>query len=174
MDETGHTFRTRVEPTWGLRGHTPVIRRLSRRREAASIIAVTPAGRLYAWHVGGSVRGADVVRALKHFRAWIGTPLLIVWDRLNAHRGPEVRQLLHARPADFAVSYLPAYAPELNPEEQANAVLKRRLANALPGSVSELLAHVRRGIRYLQHRPAMIRRFFQHAGLTLSNFPDAH
>src|SRR3712207_7325187 len=49
-----------------------------------------------------------------------------------------------------------------------SAVLKRRLANALPGSVAELLVHVRRGIRYLQHRPAMIRHFFQHAGLTRS------
>jgi transposase len=174
VDETGHTFRTRVEPTWGLRGRTPVIHRLSRRREVSSIIAVTPTGQLSAWHVTGSVRGTDVVRALRHFRAWIGTPLLIVWDRLNAHRGPEVRHLLASAPCDFAVAYLPAYAPELNPEEQANAVLKRRLANALPGSVAELLDHVRRGIRYLQHRPTMVRHFFQHAGLTLSNFSDAH
>ena len=167
MDETGHTFRARVEPTWAPRGRTPVVRRLSKRREVSSVVAVTPGGRLYAWHVAGSVHGADVVRALKHFRAWIGTPLLVVWDRLNAHRGPEVRQLLAARPRDFAAVHLPAYAPELNPEEQANAVLKRRMANAVPGSVGELLAHVRRGIRYLQHRPSMVRRFFRHAGLTV-------
>ena len=174
MDETGHTFRTRVEPTWALKGHPPVLRRVSRRREVSSIIAVTPDGRLYAWHVPGSVHGTDVVRALRHFRTWIGTPLLVVWDRLNAHRGPEVRHLLASRPDDFAAVHLPAHAPELNPEEQANAVLKRRLANALPGSVDELLAHVRRGIRYLQHRPTMVRHFFEHAGLSLSNFPDAH
>lgn len=130
------------------------------------MIAVTPDGRLYAWHVPGSVHGADVVRALKHFRAWIGAPLLVVWDRLNAHRGADVRYLLAERPRDFAVAFLPAYAPELNPEEQANAVLKRRVANALPGSVDELLGHVRRGIRYLQHHPAMVRHFFEHAGLS--------
>lgn len=80
MDEAGHTFRARVEPTWALQGRTPVARRLSRRRELSSVIAVTPDGRLYAWHVPGSVPGADVARALKHFRAWIGTPLLVVWD----------------------------------------------------------------------------------------------
>lgn len=129
------------------------------------MIAVTPDGRLYAWHVPGSVHGADVVRALKHFRAWIGVPLLVVWNRLNAHRGPEMRRLLAERPQDFAVAVLPAYAPELNPEQQANAVLKWRVANARPDSVDELLEHVRRGIRYLQHRPAMVRRFFRHAGL---------
>jgi hypothetical protein len=83
----------------------------------ASVIAVTPAGQLYAWHVGGTVHGTDVVRALRHFRAAIGTPLLIVWDRLNAHRGPEMRHLLAAQPVDFAAVYLPAYAPELNAEE---------------------------------------------------------
>ncbi|HEV2643670.1 MAG TPA: transposase [Candidatus Elarobacter sp.] len=112
---------------------------------------------MYAWHVEGSVHGTDVVRALTHFRIWIGAPLMIVWDRLNAHRGAAVRTLLAARPQDFRVVPLPAYAPELNPEEQANAV---------PGSVAELLDQVRDGVRYLQHHPGMVRRFFQHAGLT--------
>jgi transposase len=174
VDEAGHTFQARVEPTCAPRGQTPALRRLSRRREVASVIAVTPAGQLYGWHVGGTVHGTDAVRALRHFRAAIGTPLLIVWDRLKAHRGPEVRHLLATQPVDFAAVYLPAYAPELNPEEQANAVLKRRLANAVPGSVAEVLDHVRRGIRYLQHQPMMVRHFFQHAGLMLSNFLDAH
>src|SRR3712207_8481374 len=41
--------------TWALRGATPVLRRLSKRREVSSVVAVTPAGRLYARHVRGSV-----------------------------------------------------------------------------------------------------------------------
>jgi hypothetical protein len=111
------------------------------------------------------VHGADVVRALEHVRARVGAPWLVVWDRLNAHRGPEMRRLSAERPQDFAVAVLPAYAPELNPEEQANAVLKWRVANARPDSVGERLEHARRGIRDFQHRPAMVRRFFRHAGL---------
>jgi hypothetical protein len=139
---------------------------MSRRREVSSIIAVTPDGQLYAHHVAGSVHGIDVVHALAHFRRWIGMPLTVVWDRLNAHRSAKVRDFLADRPQDFRVVSLPAYAPELNPEEQANAVLKRRMANATPSSATELLDHVRRGVRYLQQHPVIVQRFFAHAGLT--------
>src|SRR3712207_7027164 len=38
---------------------------------------------------------------------------------------------LAAHPQDFAVAYLPAYAPELNPEEPCNACVKRAMENAL-------------------------------------------
>src|SRR3712207_8797462 len=48
LDETGHSFRARPGATWARRGVTPVLRRLSKRREVSSVVAVTPAGRLYA------------------------------------------------------------------------------------------------------------------------------
>jgi hypothetical protein len=42
---------------------------------------------------------------------------------------------LASHAADFTEVWLPPpYAPELNTEEQCNAVVKRELANALPGS----------------------------------------
>jgi transposase len=63
------------------------------------------------------------------------------------------------------VTVLPPYAPDLNPEEQCNAVVKRALANALPRSVEELRGLARRALRRLQRHPAMIRHFFHHAGL---------
>lgn len=60
---------------------------------------------------------------------------------------------------------LPPYAPELNPEEQANAIIKRRMANALPASIDELHCWACRGIRYLQRHPRLVQHFFHHAGL---------
>jgi transposase len=82
-----------------------------------------------------------------------------------AHRAKAVMAFLAAHPRDFAVVWLPSYAPELNPEEQCNAVVKRALANALPDTLAELQALARREFRRLQRRPEMIRRFFKHAGL---------
>ena len=46
LDETGHTFRARPGTTWARRGVTPVLTRLTQRREASSIVAITPAGQL--------------------------------------------------------------------------------------------------------------------------------
>lgn len=165
MDETGHTFRARLTTTWARSGHPPVLRRRSRRREVSSILAVTPTGRIAARHVWGTIHGPDVIRALRHFRRVFRRALLIVWDRANTHTDQRVQAFVAADPADFATWPLPPYAPELNPEEQANAIIKRRMANALPDSVAELRAWACRGVRYLQRHPTLVQHFFDHAGL---------
>ena len=147
---------------------TPVLRRVSKRREVSSVVAITPGGRLYARHFRTSVSSDTVILALRYFRRKVSTPLLVVWDRLNAHRSRATTAFIAAHPQDYAVAYLPAYAPELNPEEQCNAVVKRAMANALPGSVADLHRLARREFGRLMHRPEMIVTFFRHAGLSVT------
>lgn len=146
---------------------TPVLRRLSKRREVSSVVAVTPDGRLFARHFRASVSSRTVILALRDFRRKVGTPLLVVWDRLNAHRARATSAFIAAHARDFAVAYLPAYAPELNPEEPCNAVVKRAMENALPDSVADLHRLARREFRRLQHKPRMILSFFRNAGLSV-------
>lgn len=154
-----------MNKTWARRAVTPVIRRLSGRREVSSIVVITPDGRLYARHQRDSVKTPAVLSALTYFRRQIAAPLLIIWDRLNAHRSREVIDFVAVHGKDYALAYLPAYAPELNPEEQANAWVKRAMANALPTSVADLETLARTSFRRLQHQPALIRHVFEHAGL---------
>jgi transposase len=138
---------------------------VSQRREISSIVGITPDGRLAARHFHGAIDSAKVICAVRYFQRRFGRRLLLVWDRLNAHRSAVTRQFLAAQAHAVAVAYLPAYAPELNPEEQCNAWVKRTLENALPNSVDDLAALARRGFRRLQRHPAMIVTFFHHAGL---------
>jgi transposase len=145
-----------------------VLRRVSKRREVSSIVAITPDGRLYARHFRSSVSSNTVISALRYVRRKIGTPLLVVWDRLNAHRSQAATAFLAAHPQDYAVAYLPAYAPELNPEEQCNACVKRAMESALPGSVADLHRLARREFSCLQRRPELITSFFRHAGLSVA------
>ena len=153
------------------RGVTPGRRRLSQRREMSSVVAVTPAGRLYARHVHGSVSSPVVIRALQHFRRKIGQPLLIVWDRRKAHRAPRTAAFLARHARDFAAAYLPAYAPDLNPEEACNAWVKRVMENALPRDMADLGQFVRRAFRRLQHRADFIIGCFWHVGLCITQLP---
>jgi len=87
-----------------------VLRRVSKRREVSSIVAITPDGRLYARHFRTPISSRCVIQALRFFRRKIGTPLLVVWDRLNAHRSKLTTAFIAAHPQDYAVAYLPAYA----------------------------------------------------------------
>jgi transposase len=148
-----------------------VLRRVSKRREVSSIVAITPDRRLYARHFRTSISSDPVISALRSFRRQVGTPLLVVWDRLNAHRSRATTAFITAHPQDYAVASLPAYAPELNPEEQCNAFVKRAMENALPGSVADLHRLARREFSRLQRRPEMIVSFFRHAGLSVAGFP---
>src|SRR5947209_3673201 len=47
----------------------------------------------------------------------ISSPLLIVWDRLPAHRSRLVGEFLDQLQGWIVTEYLPPYAPELNPVE---------------------------------------------------------
>jgi transposase len=123
--------------------------------------------RLYARHSRGSIHGEQVVTALRYFRRRIGRPLIVVWDRLNAHRAKLVQAFVAAHPDDYRLEWLPPYAPELNPEELCNGAVKRELLNALPASVAELHRQARRAFLRLGHRPIHLHGFFAHAGLSV-------
>ncbi len=123
--------------------------------------------RLYTRHFRGSVHWQQVIEALRYFRRRVGCPLIVVWDRLNAHRATPVLAFVAAHPEDYRLEWLPPYAPDLNPEEQCNGAVKRDLLNAAPGSVDELHRLARRGFRRLGRRPDLLHAFFRHAGLSL-------
>ena len=172
VDETGHTFRARLGTTWAPTGQPPVLRRLSQRREVSSIAALVapldgPA-QLYARHFAGSIHSEQVIAALRYFRRRIGRPLLVVWDRLPAHRAAPVLAFVAAHPDDYQLAWLPPYAPELNPEELCNGAVKRALLNAVPGSVDELRQAARRSFRHLGRQPDTLQNFFHHAGLSVT------
>lgn len=124
--------------------------------------------RLYARHVRGSITWQEVLRVLPYFRRRVGQPLWLIWDHLNAHTARAVQAYLAGHAAEFRETWLPAYAPELNPEEQCNHWVKRENENALPASIGELHALARRGFRRLQHHPEVLRAFFDHAGISLT------
>ena len=172
MDETGHPFRARLGTTWAPRGHPPVLRRVSQRREVSSIAGLVapldaPA-RLYARHFPGGIHGEQIILALRYFRRRIGRPLIVVWDRLPAHRARRVQAFVAAHPEDYQLEWLPPYAPELNPADLCNGAVKRELQGALPNSVAELQRLARRSFLRLGHRPDLLRSYFDHAGLTVT------
>jgi transposase len=147
---------------------------VSGRREVPTIAALLaplagPA-RVYARHCRGSIHGEQVLLALRYFRRRAGRPLVVIWDRLNAHRAKVVQAFVAAHPADYRLEWLPPYAPELNPEELCNGAVKRALLNAVPASVEGLHRLARRAFCRLDHQPARLHGFFRHTGLRGTRF----
>jgi transposase len=167
VDETGFSFRAKTGTTWAPKGQTPVLRRVSKRRALATVVGVTLSGRIFKRHFAHASSGEDIVIALRHFQRHAPGPLVIIWDRLNAHRATVVKAYVEAHP-EIDVHWLPPYAPDLNPEEGCHGHVKQHLRNALPADVGDLRAGVDRGLARLRRRPALILGCFRHAGLEVN------
>lgn len=138
-------------------------RRVSKRRELSTAIGLTVSGRIYKRHFDQAIRGPDAVAFLEHLRRRIGGPLIVVWDRLQAHRSQEVKAYL-AEHREIVVEWLPPYAPDLNPEEGCHGNVKQGMRDAAPETVAEIRRHADRGFARLRRRPDLILGCFHHAG----------
>ncbi len=116
MDETGFSCRAKTATTWAPIGQTPILRRVSKRRALSTAIGLTLSGRIYKRHFDPAICGDDMVATLRHLQRDVPGPLILVWDRLSAHRATVVKTYLGAHP-EIEVHWLPPYAPDLNPEE---------------------------------------------------------
>ena len=83
-----------------------------------------------------NVTTPEVEAFVRRVRRQVGRPLVVVMDRLPAHRSAARRLAGDER---FEVEWLPAYAPDLNPVEPAWSHTKYGdLANYVPGDVVDL------------------------------------
>ena len=90
------------------------------------ISAITPAGKLYTRTQKETFAGPAIADLLKHLLQHIPGKLLVVWDRLPAHRSGVIKDLLSAGGTErMHLAQLPSYAPDLNPDEGVWNYLKR-------------------------------------------------
>jgi transposase len=114
----------------------------------------------------GSVKGPQVVDLLSALMRHIRQPLIVVWDRLPAHRSGLVRDYIESLDGRIQVKYLPAYAPELNPVEYIWAHWKQHeLPNVCPKDSWQLSEGARRTLRRMRRRPRLITAFWKQASL---------
>jgi transposase len=134
-------------------------------------ITISPQRRRLAWylafHPDRSIRQDEVLEFLGDLLRHVRGPVVLVWDRLGAHRALRVRAYATQR-GRLDLEYLPPYAPELNPNEYGWAHLKgHELANDCPDDLDELTRHVRRGARRARARPDLLRSFVRATKLPL-------
>lgn len=134
------------------------------------ISGVTPAGQLYS-HIRERVLGSFDVRCfLEHLLERLGCPLLVIWDGASIHRGEVDVWLAELGSEQIVVKQLPAYAPELNPDEGVWQHLKHvEMRNIACVSLHQLRWHLQQAIMRLRSKPMLILSFFEGAGLPLDD-----
>ena len=126
------------------------------------ISSVTNRGTLRFMIYEGALNTALFLAFLKRLvRSAEGKVFLIV-DNLKVHHAQKVQTWVASNQDRIELFFLPAYAPEHNPDEFLNNDLKQRLgrrvvAKGRPGLESSL----RRYLRRLQRQPERVQAFFQ-------------
>jgi transposase len=131
-----------------------------------SVIAGASLWRFYFRLYPGTIRTPQVIEFLRALQATIGKKLLIIWDRLQAHRSKLVREYVDAQDGRIALEFLPAYAPEMNPVECIWGYLKHHaMPNYCASDLSDLAGRTRRNLRSMQRRTTLVRAFWQQVDL---------
>jgi transposase len=147
----------------GPAGITPQVTVNSQRAGLTLISAVTNRGQV-RWQISeGAANAEALVEFLKRLTQEAQRKVFLIWDRLPAHRSVKVREWVSEHPRQIEVFYLPAYSPELNPDELLNAHLKQALRKAAPSrSKEQLKKFTLSHMRAMQKKPALVRGYFRH------------
>jgi len=164
-DEAGFKLLSGVVATYAPVGHTPVLRVPLTYDRLSTMGAISNAGHFLTWMQDRPVKGPDLVRFLKHVLAHIPGKIVLVWDGLPAHRSQPVKDFLASGAAKrLTLLQLPAYAPELNPQEGIWRYLKYvELANVCCRDLAHLRLCLRQAIQRLRYRLYVIIGCLHHA-----------
>jgi transposase len=93
----------------------------------------------------------------------IDAPVFLIADGHLVHRCKAIRQLAAESDGRLCLFFLPAYSPDLNPDELVRGYLKHhkigKLAIKGPGHLKQRVRSVLRSLRKI---PALIRSMFRH------------
>ena len=172
IDESGFMLQPLVRATWAPKGKTPVLKSWARhdRLTVFSALTLSPLRRrmgLYFMVQRSNAKTDDVVAFLRWVRRHLRRDLLVVLDRLSAHRAA-ARRLGEANADAFRFEWLPAYAPELNPVEYVWSQAKYgHLANLVPRDIEHLQEELCDSLDIIGGTRSRLHGCLAHAGLRI-------
>jgi transposase len=161
-DEMGLRSDHQAGTTYGRKGRTPVIPGTGQRWRCNMISAITGRGRLRFMVFKRRFTGQVFIEFMRRLVRSAGRKVYLIVDGHPVHKSDEVRQWLAQHEEQIRMILLPAYSPDLNPDEflnhdvKQNAVGRRRAT-----SRQEMMADVRGYLRSTQKQPEIVRSYFQ-------------
>jgi transposase len=147
--------------TWGPVGETPVVEDSGDRFGLRLISAVSPQGGLKFSAFEGRMTSGRFVGFLKKLRADTGKPIIVIADNASYHKDGEAKPYLQPTPEGIRVENLPAYSPELNPDEQVWNHLKSRLGKLFIESKQQMKKEAKAILLSMQRSVNLVLSFFQ-------------
>jgi transposase len=162
-DEMGLRSDHQTGTSYSLKGRTPVFPGTGQCFRCNMISTVTNRGRLafmvYKQRFTAAIFLRFLRRLLRHAK---GKMLYLIVDGHPVHRSAAVRRWLEKHANSIRMFRLPAYSPELNPDELLNQYVKSNaLGRQRPQDAKEMVDSVRSYLWQTQRRPEIVRAYFR-------------
>jgi transposase len=151
----------------GEAGQTPVLD-FNFNYETLSAVAGMTFWNFYFQLFPKSIRSPQVIEFLAHLKRYLRRPVLVIWDRLSAHKSRMTQQWIEKHQDWICTEYLPVYAPELDRVEYLWGYWKQHeQPNVCPRNYWELDDRARRALKRIRRRPRILAACWQQSSLAL-------
>ncbi len=161
-DETGISNQDQIGRSYAPRGQTPVAVRTAKRITQSMISAVSNRGLMRFMFYEGALNAERFIAFLRRLTKDAEQKVFLIVDNLKVHHASKVKTWAAAHAHQIELFYLPAYAPDHNPDEYLNNDLKQKLRQQpQPESRDELIKNSRAVLRAIQRSPRRIHAYFK-------------
>jgi transposase len=161
-DEMGMRSDHQTGTSYGRQGQTPVIPGTGKRFRCNLISTVTNRGQMTFMVFRERFTAPVFLKFLRRLLRQAKRKVFLIVDRHPAHEARSVSRWLAEEKVWIRMFFLPAYSPELNPDELLNQDVKSNaLGRERPHEVGEMMESIRSYLRSTQRQPEIVRSYFQ-------------
>jgi len=161
-DEMGIRSDHQSGRTWGIKGKTPVVAMTGQRFSCNMISTITNRGSLRFMIYQKRFTVEVFLTFLRRLIGTVGHKIYLIVDNHSVHRAKKIKAWVEKHAEQIAIFYLPAYSPQLNPDEYLNNDIKNNASKSRrPSTKLELQENIRYYLRVTQKRPDIVRHFFK-------------
>ena len=162
-DETGLRSDHQRGRGYAPKGQTPIITVCAKRTSSNMISAINNQGKVRFQIYNGTMNAKLLIGFMKRLIKGANKKVILILDNLRVHHAKIVKSWLAEHDEAIEVFYLPAYSPELNPDEYLNCDLKAGVHSTSPARDNkQLKSKIRSHMCMLQKRPQRVPSYFKH------------
>ena len=150
-----------ISRTYGRRGKTPVVEVSGKRFRTNMISSITNRGKLRFMVFNERFTTSVFLDFLKRLVKGSKQMIFLILDGHPVHKSKAASRWLDENKEKIEIYLLPAYSPELNPDEYLNQDIKQYSRKRRPANQAELVENLRSYLKSNQKKPDKIKNFFQ-------------
>jgi transposase len=144
------------------RGRTPIVMGPGKRFSCNMISSISNRGTLRFMVFAEQFNSDVMIRFLKRLLKQMQRKIFLIVDGHPVHRSQAVKKFVADKKDRLRIFQLPAYSPELNPDEMLNQDVKTNAVRRKPAvNQSGMLHNLRSYLYSRQRRPEVVRHYFQ-------------